>query len=178
MTLHLTGATEYEAAWISAHLRQADKEEITLATGLPYKWVLEKSVENSKIAFTVRKEKGSDPIALFGVADSGMVTADLFGGDEEKALLVGSIWMVGTDDLDRNKWSLAKEVSFWIDLLGKNYDVLTNVIWNNNFLYMKWLAHNGFKLRDAIQYGPADQTFYPFYRLTRGVSSASPLRSS
>ena len=176
MTLHLSGATDTEAAWISHHLRQADKEEITLATGLPAKWVLEKSVENSKIAFTVRKEKGTAPIALFGVADAGMVTADMFGGDEDKALLVGSVWMVGTPDLDHNKWSLAKEVSFWIDLLGKNYDVLTNVIWNNNFLYMKWLAHNGFKLRDAITYGPMDQTFYPFYRLTS--SCAWQLQSS
>ena len=174
MSLFLSAATMDEAAWMSRHLRPADQEEITVATGLPAKWVLEKSVESSKIAFTVRKEKDSIPIALFGVADAGMATARMFGDDMDKPLLVGSIWMVGTLGLDHNKWTLAREVGYWIDLLGRNYDVLTNVVWSSNFLYMKWLTHNGFTLRDAIKYGPGDQTFYPFYRLT----CVSPLRSS
>ena len=151
--------------WIADRLRDADKAEVRAATGKSPREVIEDSVVTSKLAFTVRKTRASDPFAIFGVSDAGMVDGAYFGLDRP-AVLVGLVWMVGTPEMEKNRIAIAKESRWWIDLLGKNYDALYNLVYAENSLHRKWLDFTGFKFMPGVPFGPNDEFFIPFFRLT------------
>jgi hypothetical protein len=163
--LHVSPANVGEGLWVADHLREADREEIKHATGQHPRLVIEESIRNSKMAFTVRVTEESDPIAVFGVADQGLADGKAFGL-ENPTVLVGIVWLLGTDGLEANKLAVAHDSQHWIDILGHHYDVLFNVVWNENRLHIKWLNFSGFKFRDKVPWGPMDVEFLPFYKVT------------
>jgi hypothetical protein len=152
--------------WIADHLRDADKNEIEQAVGRPPREVIEESILNSRLAICVRKDEGGPPVAVFGVADYGLADGAQFGLPDLAACEIGVVWMVATPEVDTCKVAIARDAKAWVKTLGKNYDVLMNVVWEGNQLHIKWLRYAGFVLRSAVAFGPYDSDFLPFYRIT------------
>jgi hypothetical protein len=134
---------------------------------LPQK-ILEETFHMSRKVYVARVEELGPPVMLFGVIEKGMMDGAWFDQPNE-SFLVGSVWMLGTDDMDRYKLTIAKEAPAWIDFLGQGYDVLANCVWQGNHLHIKWLDFTGFSFKPKVQFGPHGDIFLPFYKMTANV---------
>ena len=91
------------------------------------------------------------PAGLFGACSSGEVD-------------IGSVWMLGTDNLPKARRELLVEAPRWIELLHKVYPTLTNFVDERNTVAIDWLEAMGFEFPYVDDFVTEETTFLRFYR--------------
>lgn len=153
---------ETAGAWadhIGAHMRQSDIDEVRASGSAPPEDVVRQSLQLSSIAFCVESDTHG-PCAMFGAAPGGLPG-------------LGIVWMLGTDGIRKEGYSIARKTRTYFDELNREYPVLWNMIDGRNSLSMRWLRWGGFELlRLHPEYGPEKRPFYSFARTTERVRSS------
>lgn len=146
-------------AWadhIGANMRQSDIEEVRASSALDPSEALKESLKLSSIAFCVESDTHG-PCAMFGAAPGGLPG-------------LGVVWMLGTEGIRAEGYSIAKETRRYFDELNAEYPALWNYIDGRNSLSMRWLRWGGFELlREHPDHGPEGRTFYTFARTNSDV---------
>lgn len=141
-------------AWlseISENLRQSDIDEVTAMGGVSPSEALKVSVALSTHAYVVM-DKDGNPVAAFGAAPHPLPG-------------VGIVWMLGTDGVRREAYSIAKQTRRYFEELQAAYFLLWNYIDARNTASMRWLKWGGFTLlKEHPNFGPEGRTFFTFAR--------------
>ena len=116
---------------LAPRLREADRFEIRAAFGRPADEVLRAGFRNAKRCWTVLA--GRLPVAMFGVG-------------RRREPRVGTVWLLASDGFDVLRSRLRREGPYWVDVLMSGHDVLTNFVWAENRVAVRWLRWLGFEL--------------------------------
>lgn len=138
---------------IAQGLRPADLAEIKATIGdreEPF-WALFESWENSVSTWLILDGTGL-PIGVFGVA------AHYVHG-------LGMAWMMGTEGLEREALSVARQTRHFVAELHRFFPILTADVDARNELSMKWMEWSGFRIADANPaFGPEKRLFIKYVR--------------
>lgn len=153
-TIQLDDDTVREALeHIAANLRTADLDEMRASHGPevdPF-WVLFESLDYSTVSWLI-VDSTSLPIGIMGVAPHL--------GDG-----VGIAWLLGTDGVEREARSIARQTRHYVDAMNDVYPALWANVDARNELSLRWIQWSGFKLFDANPaYGPEGRLFLQFIR--------------
>jgi hypothetical protein len=131
-------AESRDAVRMSPWLREADRLELR-AHGQDDAYIaLEFSIRASEKCYTVWVD--DVPAAIFGVA--------LLSEDPR----VGSIWLLGTPKIETIKIQFLRESRKWLEDVSQGYDLLTNVVHEDNELHIRWLRWLGMSF--VARYSP------------------------
>lgn len=137
--------------FIAENLRTADRAEIRATSGLSPEDSLMASYHLSTSSYLIL-DRLSTPIGAMGAAPS--LIED-----------VGIIWMLGTDGIEREALSIARQTVRYVEELHTDYPVLWNYIDARNELSMRWLDASGFSIADVLpSHGPEHRPFFQFVR--------------
>ena len=139
--------------YIAANLRPADLAEMR-ASGTteedPF-WVLVESWDASVASWLIVDSSGL-PIGLFGVAPHLVPK-------------LGIAWLMGTEGLEREALSVARQTVGYVEELHSYFPVLWANVDARNELSMRWLEWAGFSISDADpSFGPEARLFIQFTR--------------
>lgn len=138
--------------YIAENLRPADLAEMR-ATGTeedPF-WVLVESWDASVASWLIVDSSGL-PIGIFGVAPHLVPN-------------VGIAWLMGTEGMEREALSIARQTRRYVEELQKFFSVLWANVDARNELSMKWLEWADFTISDADpSFGPEERLFIQFIR--------------
>lgn len=132
---------------LAPRLRLADVHEIELAIGLEPLVALRKSVEVSSKKWSITID--DEVIAIFGVSLRGST---------------GLPWLVASDGLLKIKRSFLAGCEPYIRSMSEGCDVLTNYVWVQNKVSLKWLAWLGFSFEPPVSYGKSGEQFIRFFK--------------
>ena len=134
----LTDTLEFDVAYLSAFLREADVAEIRAnGTDETIDQVLQRGVDRSEVAWTVLY-KGR-PCALVG--------SGLFQDPELDDL--GCVWMLGSEDLTAEPRAFVEKcLEHLPDLFIR--DTLCNYVWSGNTVHIRFLEWLGAEFDDPI----------------------------
>lgn len=131
-------------------LRQEDREELTLASGLPAEMSLTLSFMGAKKSFAVLD--GKTVLCVFGV------TPHLFLKD------VGIPWMICSKEFDGISRQFARECRTHIRSLFTDFRILKNRVYAGNKKALRWLQWCGARVSsEAVPHGPEGALFIPFW---------------
>lgn len=154
-------------AWayhIGANMRQSDIDEVRASSDLSPHQAIVMSLNLSTIAFCVVSDTHG-PCAMFGAAPGGLPG-------------LGIVWMLGTEGIRREGYSIAKQTRSYFETLNEAYPILWNYIDGRNSLSMRWLRWGGFELlAEHPEYGPEGRPFFTFARTKSHVRTSTPHRS-
>jgi hypothetical protein len=146
-------------AWadqLSANMRQSDIDEVQASSTLSPREALRASLALSTHAYCVESDTVG-PVAMFGAAPHPLPG-------------VGVVWMLGTDGIRQEGYSIAKATRRYFDELNAAYWMLWNFIDARNAVSMRWLRWGGFKLlAEHPNHGPEGRPFHTFARTTLDV---------
>ncbi len=148
--LEYVPAEPAHAEWLAPRLRATDRAEVQAALGLPPEVALPISLRASSMAVTalVRGEPG----AIFGICP-----ANLLAGE-------GLVWMLGSDEVERQARAMLREAPQWLALIGDGYRLLRNHVDARNTRAVRWLRRMGVAIGQAVPFGVAGLPFHPFWR--------------
>lgn len=139
--LHTRNPIIPDCHYIAKRLRKADLKDVEAAGLKPLDSLLRGYVY-SKECMTICLPDGT-PAAMFGVAP--------FKLDN---LSIGSIWLLGTDELIAHKWTFLKESRYWLSRMSDGFDLLCNSVHKDNEVHIKWIKWLGFSfLRQTESHG-------------------------
>lgn len=124
--------------YIAEHMRGQDRAEIEAMSALPPREALMVSIAISSHCFVVLGSEGK-PCAIFGAAPSALPE-------------VGVVWMLGTDGVRREAYSIARQTRHYFNLLNSAYSVLWNYIDARNTVSKRWLRWGGFELLRDVDF--------------------------
>jgi hypothetical protein len=139
---------------IADNLRQSDRDEVALTSGLAPIDALIASWMLSTHAFLVFGRDGV-PVAAFGAAP-----AHLPG--------VGAAWMLGTDGILTESRPIARETRKYLDEIAGAYPLLWNYVDARNTTSRRWLRWGGFEVVGTTTMGPEAHPFHIFAKTTHG----------
>lgn len=128
-------------AWadsIADNLRQGDRDEIAAMSQLEPLDAVRTSVALSSHAYVVL-DRDCIPVAIFGAAPHPLPG-------------VGIVWMLGTEGIRKEAYSIAKATRSYFDELNEAYPILWNFIDDRNQVSLRWLRWGGFKLLGATEF--------------------------
>jgi hypothetical protein len=130
-------------------LREADKEEISSATGEDANVAMFHSYRKSFLRWTALMD--DRPIAVFGVAPMTLMGT------------TGIVWLLGTDDASKAGARLARATKKCVmECLGM-FKRLENYVDDRNELSKKWIKWLGFTIENPAPYGVERRLFRHFY---------------
>jgi hypothetical protein len=143
-------ALREDAAALSSKLRRDDKREIAAAVEGEVAEVLAWNVQMSHPCYSVVDSDGL-PVGLFGVIPDR---------NQER---LGCVWLLGSDELVRNRIFFLRRSRLWLSKLHEHYDVLWNYVDVRNEAHVRWIAWCGFTFVRLIDRHGVEQTaFYEF----------------
>lgn len=137
---------------LADRLRTADLHELRAVSSRSTIEVLHEGVEQSAPMCSIISDTGRVE-GLFGVIPEGVF---------------GRIWMVGSDELTKNpiRRQFIRECRTFVDVLGRGYCAIGNVIDERNNVHIRWLQWMGFTfLRRINNYGVESRPFLEFIKL-------------
>jgi hypothetical protein len=136
--------------WLAPRLRRADLNEIAAYTGTTAKDALIHGYEHSIKCFTgVCDDK---PFIMFGASP---VQED-----------VGSVWLLGTDDLLKARIPFLRQSKHWVNVLHEDFPLLFNYVDARNSVHIRWLKWLDFKFINLHgSFGVGQLPFYEFVRI-------------
>ncbi len=147
---HLRLASEVDCIYLSEHLRKEDIQEIKAVTGnLPPLLSLLIGHKISSVPLVICDAE-SKPVAMLGVVPNG---------------LIGSIWMVGTNDLKKISLSFLRNSKDVCEVLKDKHQILHNYVDKRNTLHVNWLKWMGFTIINEVTYGVENRKFYEFVKI-------------
>ncbi len=148
-------ATGQDVRDMAPRLRIADKAEIVASTGEPALLALGRGFASSEKCWTV--EWRGRPAAMFGCVP---IIED---GSRPR---VGSIWLLGTDDINLFGYRFLHESQKWVEIVTKGYDLVGNIVDARNLKHIKWLKWLGFKfVRTIPDHGIYKIPFHEFVKI-------------
>ena len=155
MDLKVTEVTETSAFHVGMHMKDVDRREAFLSTGLSPLRALQESISISDICKIVRVRLTGLPIAVLGRATI----------DEPGILKIGVPWCVTTDDVPRYAKSFMQGAPHWVKYLQGDCDLLMNFCLPENKTTILWLKKVGFEFSDTpMPYGVQRVPFLKFWR--------------
>lgn len=148
-------AKREDIAAVADKMRNIDRTELELASGLQPLEALEKSFELSLYCRCI--EVDGEPAAIFGVRKPFVLNSK------------GLIWLLGTDKMTRIKNNFVKNCMQYINEGFDYVDSLENYVWIENKLSIRWLKWCGFKLDEPKPYGLKQALFLHFYKEKKNV---------
>lgn len=143
----ITEAVEF----IAENLREADRDELRASHGGDPEEVLKESWQASSRSWLILDRTGL-PIGIFGVAPA-------------IAAGVGIVWMLGTDGIEAEAFSVARQTRGFVEEMNALYPTLWNFIDARNEVSLEWLLRAGFRIIDVdLQHGVEGRTFLEFAR--------------
>lgn len=137
---------------LCSEVRQADRDEVRAASGGTVLNALVNGFHLSSQCWTLKIRE--DPIAMFGVAP---VDGSAYG----------SIWLLGSDRIQRVKWHFLRESRPWLRRLMHGYDSVGNVVDKRNTVHIRWLEWLGFTfVREIPAFGHEGRPFLEFIKLS------------
>jgi hypothetical protein len=139
--------------FISQGLRPSDRDEINATLGHqddPF-WAIFESYEASAASWLILDRTGL-PIGAFGVAAHYVPK-------------LGMAWLVGTEGLEREALSVARQTPGYVAELHRYFPALTADVDARNELSMHWLEWAGFHIVDAdLAFGAEKHLFLKYVR--------------
>ncbi|RJT42009.1 DUF2833 domain-containing protein [Mesorhizobium waimense] len=123
---------------IARRMRQADRDEVSAASGRSPADALIFSLRKSSHAWTALID--GVPEVMFGVGDINVLAG------------VGAPWLLGTDAVDRHYVAFLRRSVGFRDQLLRRYSTLRNFVDVRNRASIRWLRWLGFTLSDPIEY--------------------------
>ena len=142
-------ATENDVRSIASRLREADRQEIWLASGSQPLGVLVVALQQSEKAWVYTAD--GVPECVCGVVPGPVPS-------------LGVPWMVGTPVMVKHQVALLREGRRVVQEMNEMYPTLWNLVSADSRTSIRWLKRLGFQLGDPIQHGPFNADFYPFMR--------------
>ena len=147
---HLRLATEVDCIYLSEHLRKEDIQEIKAVVGnLPPLLSLLIGHKIRSVPLVICDAE-SKPVAMLGVVPNG---------------LIGSIWMVGTNDLKKISLSFLRNSKDVCEVLKDKHQILHNYVDKRNTLHVNWLKWMGVTIINEVTYGVENRKFYEFVKI-------------
>ena len=123
---------------LAATMREADRQEVRLLTGMAPKEALTQGYVLSVDRVT-GIGKGGEIVCM-----AGIVPSDVKG--------FASVWMLSSDAIKRNSREFLQEGRRWLKRMTVKHGTLSNVVTAENKLHLHLLSHMGFKLGTPIQH--------------------------
>jgi len=140
------GTTPADVAFVAAHMRQADVDEVRAAGWDPLP-ALQDGAANSMLLWTAKD--GNTPVAILGMGAPSLL------GD------VGVPWFLGTDQVHKHRRAFVRTAPTYLRQMLAFYPRLMNYVHTENRQAILWLRKTGFKLGAAVR-APTGARFYPF----------------
>ena len=137
-----------DVEYLKSRIRWSDQNEIWASDHMYPHEALKKGLEKSIFCCTITN---GNPIAMFGI-----VPQTLLG---HKA----SIWMLGTDGIEKIKIKFLRTNKKFIDMMLEYYPYLYNHVDERNTVSIEWLKFCGAKVKDPKPYGVERRPFRYFY---------------
>lgn len=147
-----------DADEMAPNLRQADIAELVAVVGedADAQDVLRYGVEVSHQPFTALVD--DKPICIFGAVM------------EPVQQHIGSVWMMGTDGIEKHKMFFLRQSGKCLDKLFEPFSLLWNCVDKRNDLHIKWIKWLGFSfLREIPKYGEQGKPFLEFAKIKEDV---------
>lgn len=135
-------------ATIAARMREADRIEVMASSGSSPHHALMFSLDRSQRAFTALVD--GQPEVMFGVSDLNILTA------------TGAPWLLGTEAVVTHQRQFLRRSIWWKEKLFEGYDVLKNLVHDDNVVSKRWLKWLGFTLSDPMPLGKSGEAFRLF----------------
>ena len=144
---HVRESQEGDLTHLVHRLRAADLKELRAHKADP-ETALRHGLKFSEPCYTI--EHNGQPIGMFGVAPHP--------GEPS----VGVVWLLGSDGIadESVRIRFLRESRKWLETIAESYELLCNVVHEENELHIKWLKFLGF------QFIRQDSPFIEFVRLT------------
>lgn len=126
---HVRKSVATDQTDLAPRLREADRVELD-AHHAPAELALGMGFTFSRPCLTI--EHDGKPIGMFGVTP-------LAGVDE-----VGQVWLLGSDEIAVIRVQFLRESKRWLKEISKDYEMLCNVVHEENTLHHRWLKFLGF----------------------------------
>lgn len=134
-----------DAAAVANRLRDADLDEL-IAAGLDdIEQVIQEGIDLSALCWTATA--GGVPVCVFGVRE--------WEGR-------GVPWLLGTDQLVKNRGALIRQAPAYIELMLQAFPVLINHVHARNAQAVRWLKRAGFVLNEAEPHADTGEPFHLF----------------
>jgi len=139
--LHTRSSILPDCDFIAKRVRAADLYDVRAAGMKPLQSLLRGYVYSKEVR-TICLPDGT-PTAMFGVAP--------FKVDD---LNIGSIWLLGTDDIIQYRWKFLRESRYWLNRMSDGFDLMCNSVHKDNAEHIKWIKWLGFSfLRHTESHG-------------------------
>ena len=148
---HVRLSVDKDLGHLMHRLRAADLKELQ-AHKADAETALRHGLKFSQPCYTI--EHADCPIGMFGVARHPVIPS------------VGVVWLLGSEEIGAVdvRMRFLRESKEWLDKIGEGFDLLCNVVHEENELHIKWLKFLGFNF---IQHNP------PFYEFVRNTACAT-----
>lgn len=139
---------------VAINLRSEDRDEVAaMGSASNEREALGLSVGLSSHGFAILDRVG-EPAAVFGAAPHPLPG-------------VGVVWMLGTEGINREAISIARQTRPYFDVLNEAYPILWNYIDDRNKVSLRWLKWGGFDLIGHHEF--SGHTFHIFARTSLNV---------
>lgn len=135
---------------LKPRLREADRIELTLATGKSPEEALDDAIHLSTESY-VWVERGV-VLCVFGVVQHPEDTG------------VGIPWLMASDEAVTVGKRLVRHCGKKIEELSVGYRLLFNMVYQENRVAIRWLQWCGFTFSSPVPCGPSSAMFLPFYK--------------
>ncbi len=152
--LFVEKATPSNAFDLAFNLRQVDKYEIAMMGLDPLTALL------APFRYT---RKG---VITYSVLTHDNKVACMFGVVSSRNTKIGTIWMLGSPELEKHWGYFTKRTKKWVDFLLADYQYVHNVISKENEISIKWLKWLGFSFKSVAK----NNNLMYFYKKIHGVS--------
>ncbi len=149
-------ATPEHVDHICARIRKPDLDELWATCMQKPITALQSGLKHSEVAMTAVVD--DVPICVWGVVRESIM------------LNVGTPWMVGSRDLDKEAVRFIRYCRDPVMKLFDNYDILENYVDSRNTRSIRWLKWLGFTIDDPKPYGVFNLPFHRFW-MTREVQN-------
>jgi len=147
-----------DAAELAPRLRKADLQELAASTTLSPQEALEAGFKAGS-AYAVETPNGV--IALFGVSAT-------------PEPLLGSVWMLASEELVKIQLTFLRHSREWLHRLSAGYSLLGNFVDARNTTHIRWLRWLGFRFLRQVPIGINGENFIEFVMLRQELSEPSP----
>lgn len=129
-------SNQYDSEYIGANMRKVDVKEFReQGINMHPTAVLEDGRAYSDLAWTIIAD--NTPIAMFGVVP-------MWQESVRWKKSIGSIWLLGTDDVETFSKDFIRASKHWLQRVSKNYDLVGNNVHMSNSVHLRWLEWLGF----------------------------------
>lgn len=139
-----------DAAWFAERLREADRQELTAASGPDIEGNLREAIDRSLRRAFVASSTAFGPLSLFGFVPAGLLSSTAIP------------WMVGTDDIRRRARALNRFGRLYCGAALDEFDLLVNYVDARHAESIRWLKRLGFTFGEPVPFGVQGLPFLRF----------------